>query len=201
MMVEFLYDFSSPHSYVAYHKLREVRSRQNFEVRFVPIFLGGIFKVTNDAALPAGSLEFNYMGRSLKRLSGILGIEFNFPVSIFPVNSLKALRGSYYAESHGKIEDYISEVFRAYWASGKDISDPRNLKRIVESLGLDADDFLRSIETDEVKQRLRADTEGALSRGVFGAPTYFVDGEMFWGSPEVLWFLDEHLKKKATRKA
>jgi len=200
-MVEFLYDFASPHSYVAYHKLKEVRARRGFEVRFVPILLGGVFKVTNDAALPVGSLEFSYMGKSLKRLSEMLGIGFNFPTSIFPVNSLRALRGSYFAESHGKTEDYMSEVFRAYWVSGKDISDPNVLRSIVGSIGLDADDFFRAIETDEVKQRLRADTDGALSKGVFGAPTYFVDGEMFWGSPEVLWFLDEYLERRATHEA
>jgi 2-hydroxychromene-2-carboxylate isomerase len=193
MRAEFLYDFASPHSYVAFHKLREISSRLAFEVSYSPIFLGGIFKATNDAPLPAGSLEYDYMAKSLQRLSKALGIAFNFQHSSFPVNSLRPLRGTYFASSEGKLVEYISAVFGSYWASGVDISDQNALGKIAESIGLDKDRFLPSIEDEAAKLRLMEDTQRALHRGVFGAPTYFVDGEMYWGSPEVLWYLEERL--------
>ncbi len=192
-MVEFLYDFASPNCYVAYHKLQLMAAKHGIELRMVPLFLGGLFKVTGDAPLPRGTHEYNYMAANLERLSRILGIEFNFPHGSFPVNSVRALRGSYFAESNGKLPIYVSRVFEEYWVKGTDIYDPENLATIVESLGLDRKGFLDFIEREETKLRLRGDTERAYSRGVFGAPTFFVGGEMYWGTPEVLWFLDERL--------
>jgi len=193
MLVEFLYDFASPHSCVAFYKLREISSRLALEVNYSPIFLGGIFKATNDAPLAAGSLEYDYMAKTSQRLSKTLGIAFNFQHATFPVNSLRALRGTYFASSEGKLVEYIPAVFGAYWASGVDISDKEALGNVAESLGLDRGRFLWSTEDEAAKQRLREDTQRALERGVFGAPTYFVDGEMYWGSPEVLWYLEERL--------
>ena len=200
MIVEFLYDFASPHSYVAFHKLGEISSRLALEVNYSPIFLGGIFKATNDAPLPAGSSEYDYMAKSLQRISKALGIAFNFPHSSFPVNSLRPLRGTYFASSEGRLVEYITAVFESYWASGVDISDQNALGEIAESIGLDRERFLHSIEDETAKLRLKEDTQRALQRGVFGAPTYFVDGEMYWGSPEVLWYLEERLAGVSSRR-
>jgi len=193
--VEFLYDFASPNCYVAYHKLREMSAKWRMELRLFPLFLGGLFKLTEDGPVPRGSNEYNYMVKNLERLSQVLGIEIHFPHSLFPVNSVRALRGSYFAEAEGKVHDYVSRVFLEYWAKGTDISDPANLGRIVESLGLDRGRFFEFIEREDTKLRLRNDTTRAFERGVFGAPTYFVDGVMYWGTPEVLWFLNDQLSR------
>ena len=191
--VELLYDFTSPNCYVAYHKLREMSARNGIELRLAPLFLGGLFKMTEDGPVPRGSNEYNYMVKNLERLSKVLRIEFHFPHSLFPVNSVRALRGSYFAESEGRTNDYVSRVFWEYWAKGTDISVLDNLGRIVESLGLDGSRFVDFIEREETKRRLRDDTAQAYEKGVFGAPTFFVDGVMYWGTPEVLWFLGEQL--------
>jgi len=193
MIVEFLYDFASPNCYVAYPRLVEVTKKRRAELRIVPLFLGGLFKATNDGPVPRGSNEYNYMVRNLQRISKVIGIRFNFPHSTFPVNSVRALRGSYFAEAEGRVHDYVSRVFEEHWVRGTDISDPNSLGRIIESLGLNRGRFLEFIELEKTKLRLRKDTEDAFKRGVFGAPTLFVDGEMYWGTPEVLWFLDERL--------
>ena len=116
------------------------------------------------------------MAKSLQRISKALGIAFNFPHSSFPVNSLRPLRGTYFASSEGRLVEYITAVFESYWASGVDISDQNALGEIAESIGLDRERFLHSIEDETAKLRLKEDTQRALQRGVFGAPTYFVDG-------------------------
>ena len=195
MQVEFLFDFASPNCYVAYHKLMELKAKRGLDVRLVPLFLGGLFKMTNDAPVPRGTNEYNYMVANLERISRTLGIEFNFPHSSFPTNSVRALRGAYFAESRGVVDNYVSRVFREYWVNGTDISDHQNLGAISTSLGMDRDEFLGFIEREETKQRLRKETDRAYARGVFGAPTYFVDGKLYWGTPEVLWLLDEELAR------
>ena len=196
--VEFLYDFASPNCYVAYHKLRELKTKRGLEVRVTPLFLGGLFKMTNDAPVPKGTSEYNYMVSNLERISLGLGVELNFPHSSFPPNSVRALRGAYFAQSKGIEDDYVSSVFREYWVNGMDISDHQRLGAIVASLGLDAGEFLEFIEREETKLRLRKETEKAYERGVFGAPTYFVDGKMYWGTPEVLWLLDDEMARTAS---
>ena len=197
--VEFLYDFASPNCYVAYHKLKELKMKWGLDVSLVPLFLGGLFKVTDDGPVPRGTNEYNYMVANLERISRTLGIELNFPHSSFPPNSVRALRGAYFAESKGRLDDYVAKVFREYWNSGTDISDPQNLAAMVASLGLDRDEFLEFIEREETKLRLRKETERAYERGVFGAPTYFFDGRMYWGTPEVLWLLDDELARVASK--
>ena len=188
--IEFLYDFASPNCYVALYKLRKICEKRGITPKYRPLLLGGIFKVTNDAPVPKGSHEYNYMVQNLARLSKDLGISFNPPHERFPINSLRAMRGAYYAEAKGKLNEYISSIFEACWSLNCDISDPQNLKPYVESLGLDFHDFLLFIEKEETKLKLRNDTEEAYKRGVFGSPTFFIDGEMHWGTPEILWYID-----------
>lgn len=190
--VEFLYDFSSPNCYVALVKANELVKKGKIKnLRFTPILLGGLFKSTNDAPVPKGSLEYNYMARNLERLSRELGVDFKFSHERFPINSLKAMRGSYFAKQEGKETVYIEKMFEACWAKDQDITQNFVLEKIVkDSLGLDFSRFLEFIERDETKQKLRSDTQNALERGVFGAPTFFVDGEMYWGTPEILWHLE-----------
>ncbi|HYB75798.1 MAG TPA: DsbA family protein [Nitrososphaerales archaeon] len=159
--VEFLFDFASPNCYVAYHKLMKLKAKWGLDVRLVPLFLGGLFKMTNDGPVPRGTNEYNYMVANLERISRALGIELNFPHSSFPPNSVRALRGAYFAESRGKADDYVSGVFREYWVNGVDISDHQNLGTVAASIGLSRDEFLEFIEREETKLRLRKETEKA----------------------------------------
>jgi len=197
--VEFLFDFASPNCYVAYHKLMGLKAKWGLDVRLVPLFLGGLFKITNDGPVPRGTNEYNYMVANLERISRTLGIELNFPHSSFPPNSVRALRGAYFAESKRKANEYVPRVFREYWVNGADISDQQTLGTVAASIGMSRDEFLEFIEREETKLRLRKETERAYERGVFGAPTYFVDGRMYWGTPEVLWLLDEEFGRAASK--
>jgi 2-hydroxychromene-2-carboxylate isomerase len=193
--IEFLYDFASPNSYVALYKLLEIRKkRDGLKIKYTPVFLGGLFKMTNDAPLMKGTLEYNYMAKNLERLSRSLGIEFRFAHERFPVDALRALRGSYFARDQLIEEDYIRTIFRACWGEDRDISDIKILRKIVSGdLGLDFDIFTEHIGKEDTKALLRSDTQTAYDRGVFGAPTFFINGEKYWGTPEVLWYLDTRL--------
>jgi 2-hydroxychromene-2-carboxylate isomerase len=190
--IEFLFDFASPNCYVALAKLNEIRKERGgeLEVAYSPVFLGGLFKMTNDSPVDPATSEFHYMENNLRRLSARLGIGYNFSRKRFPVNSLRAMRGFYFANSQDRADSYTDSVFRACWSEDHDISDKAVLLKLVQVLDLDSQKFEEFVEKDDTKLRLRDDTQRAFDRGVFGAPTFFVKGEMFWGSPEILWFLE-----------
>jgi 2-hydroxychromene-2-carboxylate isomerase len=137
-----------------------------------------------------GTPESNYMWKNLLRLSQKLEIEFNFSHERFPVKSLRSMRGFYFAKSFGKDQLYLHRLSRACWGENLDIADLSTLNRIVESLGLDYNKFLEFTEKNETKQKLREDTQRSFERGVFLAPTFFLGIGMYWGSPEILWYLE-----------
>lgn len=190
--MEFLFDFASPNCYVALARLSNLQKKasKQLNVIYSPIFLGGLFKLTNDAPVPVESHEFKYMDRNIRRISERLGIKFNFSPQRFPVNSLKALRGYFYADSFHKGVKYLKIIFDGCWAEDRDISDLSVLRHKIRSLDLDPAKFQDFIENEETKSRLRDATQRAFEKGVFGAPTFFVDGEMYWGTPEILWYLE-----------
>jgi 2-hydroxychromene-2-carboxylate isomerase len=186
--IEFLFDFASPNCYVLHGELRRFCKDHDLDLIYSPLFLGGLFKLTGDSALPKNSLEYNYMAKNLERFSKIINIPFKFSHERFPINSLKALRGYYYARDQGKDESYIRKVFESCWGLDEDITQVSVLRKIVESLGFDPEEYFSFIEKEETKQLLKNGTQKAFDRGVFGAPTVFLGGEMFWGTPgEVLW--------------
>jgi 2-hydroxychromene-2-carboxylate isomerase len=168
----------------------------NLEVYHNPIFLGGLFKATHDSPLPRGSLEYDYMARNLERTSKSLGLTFKFTHDRFPVNSLRSLRGFYFARSVGKEREYLAEIFASCWSRDEDISQVEVLADILKKVNISPDDFVSFIDKEDTKKKLRDDTQLAFERGVFGVPTIFLNGEMYWGTPgEILWNL-EHAEKR-----
>ncbi|HYB04640.1 MAG TPA: DsbA family protein, partial [Nitrososphaerales archaeon] len=140
--IEFLFDFASPNCYVALAKIDELlRKNTKLEVAYLPVLLGGLFKLTSDAPIPTGSHEFNYMENNLRRLSKKLDVDFRFSRSRFPVNSLKAMRGYYLAQTSEKGAQYLHSIFRACWGNDLDISDLLILQKEIRAMGLDAQEF------------------------------------------------------------
>jgi 2-hydroxychromene-2-carboxylate isomerase len=179
--MEFLFDFASPNCYVTVAKTDQLwRKNAELQVVYSPILLGGLFKLTGDAPVPTGSHEFNYMENNLRRLSKKLGIDFRFSRSRFPVNSLKAMRGYYFAQSSDEGVRYMHRIFRACWGDDLDISDLSVLQREIRAIGFDDQEFAKFIEREEIKLKLKEATQRAFDRRVFGAPTLFFDGQMYW---------------------
>ncbi len=129
----------------------------------------------------------------MKDWSKVRGIEFNWP-DIFPINCVKAMRGSFFAINEGLVVEYSREVFRSYWTDGKDISNTDVLSEIVESLGMDAVKFLEFIDEDETKEALKKNTQELIERGGFGSPTiYLNETDMYFGNDR-LHLIEELIK-------
>ena len=190
--VEFLFDFVSPTSYLAYMVLPKIVDRADAMATWTPIFLGGIMQATGNR--PPGQVENKgrWMRADMARWLAHYGIPFNRNPH-FPFNSLVALRGAVAYMDDPVIRPYCDAMFRAAWVEGRDLGDRAEIARVLDEVGIEPDFFRERIADQAIKDALKASTDGAVARGVFGAPTFFVGDRMFWGQDR-LDFVKEALQ-------
>jgi 2-hydroxychromene-2-carboxylate isomerase len=183
--VEFHFDFGSPNAYLAHRVIPGIEQRTGTRFEYVPVLLGGIFKLTNNRS-PVEAFhgirnKLEYMqietGRFIRR-HGITGYKFN---PHFPVNTLMLMRGAVAAQMDGILKPYVEAAMHHMWEAPKKMDDPAVLGAALAESGLDAKRLFELAQTPEVKQRLLDNTSRSVERGSFGAPTFFVGDEIFFG--------------------
>lgn len=184
--VEFFFDCSSPWTYLAFTRIHDVLKRTDGSIVWKPILVGGVFNEVNqdvyERRAKPDPRKAAYYAKDLGDWARFVGIKIGRP-PVFPVNSVKAMRGALIALDDGKLVPYATAVFEAYWGDLLDISQPDILGTIAQRVGYDAAIFLKRIEEGAVKDRLRANTDELIARGGFGSPTMFVDGvDMYFGN-------------------
>jgi 2-hydroxychromene-2-carboxylate isomerase len=186
---EFLFDFGSPNAYLSHLVIPSVEQRTGARFKYVPILLGGVFRLTNNKS-PIESFagiknkpEFQRleMRRFLKR-HNITAFKMN---PFFPVNTLQLMRGAVAAETEGVFMPYVDAMFRFMWAEPRKMDDPEIVRASLREARLDADLLLRRVQEDDVKARLLENTQRAVDRGVFGSPSFFVGDELFFGKDQL----------------
>ena len=184
--LEFFFDCSSPWTYLAFEHAQRRLADLDVEIRWRPILVGGIFNSTNPSVyatreqpVPAKAA---YMKKDLQDWARFVGLTIGWP-EVFPVNSVKAMRGCLVAEPLGRLPAFARAVFESYWGELEDISQDSVLEKIAVRVGLDPRQLFAGIAAPEVKARLRANTDELIARGGFGSPTMFVDGDdMYFGN-------------------
>jgi len=181
---EFLFDFGSPNAYLAHKILPGIEARTGVKFTYVPILLGGVFKLTNNRS-PAESLagirnRLEYEWLEMDRFVRRYGVKFARN-PFFPVNTLAIMRGAIAAENLGLLVPYVDAMFDAMWAEPKKMDDPAVIGAALTAAGLPAAQLFELVQTQPVKDRLLANTTAAVERGTFGAPTFFVDGAIYFG--------------------
>ena len=183
--IDFIFDFGSPNAYLAWQVLPQIAERTGAAINIVPCLLGGIFKATNNAspmvAFGAVKGKLAYEGLETRRYVAKHGIGRFRQNPHFPVNTLAIMRGLVAARRMGVGEPYLAAVLAAMWEQGEKMDDPEVVKRVLDAAGLDGAALIAATQDPDVKAELVANTEAAVERGVFGIPTFFVDGEMFFG--------------------
>ena len=181
---EFLFDFGGPNSYLAHKVLPEICARTGAEVIYTPVLLGGLFKLTNNQAPLIRYAETpakrNYEMLEFDRFVKAHRLPFKMNPH-FPINSLYLMRGAVAAQHLGCFMPYVETIMTAMWEDGANTGDPAVVKQVLDQAGLDSPALLAMADDADVKAELAANTEHAAARGAFGVPTFFVDGEMFWG--------------------
>lgn len=198
--VEFHFDFGSPNSYLAHVVIPEIERRTGATFDYVPILLGGVFKLTNNRS-PAEKMagiknRLEYERLELQRFirrHGINKFEWN---PFFPVNTLLIMRGAIAAGLEGVFARYVGEVFRHMWAEPKDMDDPAVVSAALKESGFDADRLLARTQEQDVKDKLMQNTQESVDRGTFGSPTFFVGSEIFFGKDRLRDVEEEILRGK-----
>jgi 2-hydroxychromene-2-carboxylate isomerase len=182
--LEFLFDFGGPNSYLAHKSLPEICARTGAEPVYVPILLGGLFKLTNNQAPMMRYAETpakrNYEMLEFDRFVKAHALPFKMNPR-FPINSLYLMRGAVAAQQLGCFALYVDTVMAAMWEDGRDMGEAKIVRQVLDSAGLDSAALLALADDPDVKAELMANTEAAAKRGAFGVPTFFVGEEMFWG--------------------
>jgi 2-hydroxychromene-2-carboxylate isomerase len=198
--VEFLFDFGSPNAYLVHRVLPAFAARTGATVDYVPVLLGGLFKLANNRSPIVAFAEIPnklaYKRLEMERFVAKHGLDRFRMNPHFPVNTLKIMRGAVAARGLGVFERYVEAVFAAMWERGLDMDDAATMAAVLGEAGLDAAALMEAAQTPEVKAALVAHTEAAHARGAFGAPTFFVDGAIWFGK-ERLRDVEEALAARA----
>ena len=183
--IDFIFDFGSPNGYLAWKVLPGIAQRSGARINLIPCLLGGIFKATNNRspfeAFGEVKGKLAYEGLETRRFVAKHGITAYRQNPHFPVNTLLIMRGLIAARRAGVGDAYLETVLKAMWEDGEKMDDPEVVRRVLDAAGLDGAALLAATQDPEVKGELVANTEAAVARGVFGIPTFFVDGEMYFG--------------------
>ena len=186
-MIECFFDCSSPWTWLAFRNLQPLAAELGVAVDWQPVLVGGIFNAVNPSVYASREngvpAKQAYLRKDLLDWARHDGVPIQFPPSIFPVNSVKAMRACCWLKPQGLLLPFAEAVFHAYWAEDRDIAQEGVLGALASGLGIAADAMLAAIATPEVKAQLKANTDAVIARGGFGSPTMFVGGDdMYFGN-------------------
>ncbi len=184
--IEFFFDCSSPWTYLAFHRIGQVAHEGNAQLEWRPILVGGVFNAVNDSVYEQRAnptpAKLRYYAKDLADWARNYGIRIGSP-SVFPVNSVKAMRGAFVALEHDLLVPYARAVFEAYWGDDVDISQDSAITAIADRVGIESAELLEKIRQPVYKARLRDNTDELIARGGFGSPTMFLNtDDMYFGN-------------------
>jgi len=192
--VEFFFDVGSPAAYLAWTQLPKIVQATGSEIEYRPILLGGVFQATGNRSPMEVPAKGQYMQDDLQRYARRYGVPFKHN-PFFPVNTLALMRMvlGLQLRQPERMVPFVDAVFRALWVEGRNMNDAATVGAVLREAGFDPEQMLALASDPAIKDDLKVATQEAVQRGVFGAPTFVVGGEMFWGQDR-LDFVKEALQ-------
>ena len=200
-MIEFFFDCSSPWTYLAFHNIQPLAKEFDEEISWRPILVGGIFNTINPSVYARRenpvAAKIAYDKKDIADWSRIAGITIKMRPTVFPVNSVKAMRGCTLLAPEGKLVEVARAAFGIYWGEDKDISQDSVLTEICQRVGVDPQKFFAGIGQQAIKDQLKANTDEVMARGGFGSPTIFVGKtDMYFGNDRLPLIRDALSRRK-----
>jgi 2-hydroxychromene-2-carboxylate isomerase len=185
--LEFFFDCSSPWTYLAFTRIQPIVARTGADIVWKPILVGGVFNAVNrevyERRAHPDPRKAVYSAKDLQDWARLTGLVIVMPPPVFPVRATLAMRAALAAQDEGKVVEFARACFEAYWSRSEDISLPHVVQKVCAEADLDGEHILARSQSDEIKDRLRANTDEVIARGGFGSPTMFVDGaDMYFGN-------------------
>jgi len=185
-MIEFFFDCSSPWTYLGFHNIQPLAAELEVPIHWRPILVGGVFNSVNPSVYASREkpvpAKRDYMLKDLQDWARHSGLKIVMPPTVFPVNSVKAMRGCLWLQPQDRLVPFATAVFEAYWGRDEDISQDAVLADICKRCGIDVAAFQAGIADPAVKARLKANTDELMRRGGFGSPTIFIGDDMYFGN-------------------
>jgi 2-hydroxychromene-2-carboxylate isomerase len=200
-MIEFFFDISSPWTYLAFHNIQPLARELDVPIAWKPFLVGGVFNTVNPSVYASREkpvpAKAKYMRKDLQDWARQSGLAIRFPPSVFPVSSVKALRACIALEPEGKLVDFATAAFEAYWGEDQDISQDAVLVSVAERSGVDWAILQAAIAMQPIKDALKQNTDELIARGGFGSPTIFVNrDDMYFGNDRLGLIRDAVLRHR-----
>jgi 2-hydroxychromene-2-carboxylate isomerase len=200
-MIEFFFDCSSPWTYLGFHNIQPLAAELKVPIRWRPILVGGVFNSVNPSVYASREkpvpAKRDYMLKDLQDWARLSHLKIVMPPKVFPVNSVKAMRGCLWLEPQGQLVPFATAVFEAYWGRDEDISQDAVLAEVCKRCSIDVAAFQAGISDPAVKEQLKTNTDELMRRGGFGSPTIYVGGDDMYFGNDRLPLVAEALRRRA----
>ena len=190
---DFYFDFVSPYSFIAHKKIRRLEKKTSVKIKYKPILLGGLHNLHNIKAPAFIPAKAKFMIRDCKMIADREKIKFKFN-SYFPIKSLNLMRGVLVAQEDDFKSFYIDSIFNAIWKDGLNMNDQNIVDKILKNLEINPKTFLLRSSSQNIKENLKNRTNDAFEKGIFGAPSFFINNKIFWGQDRIEFAIIEALK-------
>ena len=190
---DFYFDFISPYSFLAHKEIRKIENKENINIKYNPVLLGGLHNLHGIKAPAFIPAKAKHMIRDCKLIAEKNNIKFKFN-SYFPIRSLNLMRGVLVAEEDNIKNYYIDSIFNTIWQDGLNMNDDIVIQKVLKNLSVNPKTFFLRSTSSLIKDSLRKKTSDAYEKGIFGAPTFVVNDKIFWGQDRIEFVLNEAKK-------
>jgi|TARA_B110001452_G_scaffold261011_1_gene259255 2-hydroxychromene-2-carboxylate isomerase len=190
---DFYFDFVSPYSFIAHKKIRRLEKKTSVKIKYKPILLGGLHNLHNIKAPAFIPAKAKFMIRDCKMIADKEQIKFKFN-SYFPIKSLNLMRGVLVAQEDDFKSFYIDNIFNAIWKDGLNMNDQNIIDKILKNIEINPKTFLLRSSSQNIKESLKNKTNDAYEKGIFGAPSFFINNKIFWGQDRIEFAIIEASK-------
>ena len=188
--IEFYFDFSSPYAYLGFKEIKKYEKKYPFQIKYMPIFLGGLHNSAGITPAAFNKIKSKHMIQDTKLVANKKNIKFSFN-SYFPIKTVNFMRGAVIAKDDNYEKIYVEKIFDSIWRDGLNMNDNTIINKVLKNLDLNPSIFFGKVSDIKIKDRLKKLTNDALKKGIFGAPTYYVNRRIFFGQDRLSYAIDE----------
>ena len=188
--IEFYFDFSSPYAYLGLKEIKKYEKKYPFQIKYMPIFLGGLHNSAGITPAAFNKIKSKHMVQDTKLVANKKNIKFSFN-SYFPIKTVNFMRGAIIAKDDDYEKIYVEKIFDSIWRDGLNMNDNIIINKVLKNLDLNPSIFFGKVSDIKIKDKLKKLTNDALKKGIFGAPTYYVNRKIFFGQDRLSYAIDE----------